>query len=312
MNSSRKLSGFTLIELLVVIAIIAILAAILFPVFAQARDKARQTSCLSNTKQLGLGIMMYVQDYDETFPRADYCLNNDATPFPLVTTATGCAGPKFGNRINHYKWFYWIYPYTKNVGINFCPSRTRVETEPGYQDWVNSAEIFGNGYALNLSVTGALNTYNRAPTASGSFRDAFTGGAMAGLSRPADTMIMMENYFPGIASYTVPAGAAQQTAYPLASREYWKEIMKPASLSGNVDKRNSPHSDGLNIAYCDGHSKWIKADQFLANCPPNSEYGAGSLPPYTYPTAGVMAWSGPTPTYFSLATRNAYPMWGLE
>lgn len=65
-------SGFTLIELLVVIAIIAILAAILFPVFAQARDKARQTSCISNLKQMGTGMMMYIQDYDEVLPRYPY------------------------------------------------------------------------------------------------------------------------------------------------------------------------------------------------------------------------------------------------
>ena len=64
----KRRSGFTLIELLVVIAIIAILAAILFPVFAQAREKARQISCVSNEKQLALGIIQYVQDYDETYP----------------------------------------------------------------------------------------------------------------------------------------------------------------------------------------------------------------------------------------------------
>src|SRR5258708_19715381 len=65
---SNKRPGFTLIELLVVIAIIAILAAILFPVFAQARESARMTSCLSNLKQIGLGTMMYLQDYDERYP----------------------------------------------------------------------------------------------------------------------------------------------------------------------------------------------------------------------------------------------------
>jgi len=68
----RPRFGFTLIELLVVIAIIAILAAILFPVFAQAREKARQASCLSNMKQIGLGMTMYVQDYDETFPHSPW------------------------------------------------------------------------------------------------------------------------------------------------------------------------------------------------------------------------------------------------
>ena len=71
--------AFTLIELLVVIAIIAILAAILFPVFAQARDKARSSSCLSNEKQIGLGLMMYTQDYDETYPTAYMYKNNTAT-----------------------------------------------------------------------------------------------------------------------------------------------------------------------------------------------------------------------------------------
>jgi len=94
-------SGFTLIELLVVIAIIAILAAILFPVFAQVREKARQTTCLSNEKQIGLGITQYVQDYDETFPHQ-----------------------KFYDGANASTWATWqtvINPYMKSHDVYRCP-----------------------------------------------------------------------------------------------------------------------------------------------------------------------------------------------
>ncbi len=94
--------GFTLIELLVVIAIIAILAAILFPVFARAREKARQTSCLSNVKQLTLGMNMYCQDYDETLPSGANCNWADGGPY-------GCHGMV-------------LQPYIKNLQILECPS----------------------------------------------------------------------------------------------------------------------------------------------------------------------------------------------
>src|SRR5579872_3739810 len=93
----RSRAAFTLIELLVVIAIIAILAAILFPVFAQAREKARAISCLSNAKQLGLAVMMYVQDYDETYPQAEYW---DQTNFPTdfyLWSSQRCVGPYIKN-----------------------------------------------------------------------------------------------------------------------------------------------------------------------------------------------------------------------
>jgi prepilin-type N-terminal cleavage/methylation domain-containing protein len=98
----NRRKGFTLIELLVVIAIIAILAAILFPVFAKAREKARQISCASNEKQLGLGIIQYVQDYDERFP--DYA--------------------------GDYGWAGQIYPYVKSTGVYKCPDDSNTAASP--------------------------------------------------------------------------------------------------------------------------------------------------------------------------------------
>jgi len=98
--------GFTLIELLVVIAIIAILAAILFPVFARAREKAKQTSCLSNVKQLMTGMLMYAQDMDENLPYAGPCWWSNSPPSP----------PPCGY------WYLALDPYAKNRGIFSCPS----------------------------------------------------------------------------------------------------------------------------------------------------------------------------------------------
>ncbi len=101
--------GFTLIELLVVIAIIAILAAILFPVFARAREKARQTSCLSNLKQMGLGVLMYAQDYDETLPVYGYTTGTITYPDGVTTGTT-------------LLWYHIVYPYFKNYQMLNCPS----------------------------------------------------------------------------------------------------------------------------------------------------------------------------------------------
>ena len=122
-NQSLVGRGFTLIELLVVIAIIAILAAILFPVFAQAREAARKSSCLSNVKQISIGIQAYTQDYDETYPWTSWGGSNAAT-----------------NSIGLV-----IQPYVKNAGILRCPS---VSLSTGA---VNTVDYQNISYGFNVA-----------------------------------------------------------------------------------------------------------------------------------------------------------------
>ena len=136
-----KRKGFTLIELLVVIAIIAILAAILFPVFAQARESARQTQCTNNQKQIATSVLMYVQDYDETFPMSAYFGTNNQGQRVLVAV------------------YDVLAPYIKNVDIFVCPSY-----RPGI-DWPQRVQAAGSpapalgtfryiGYIPNLGLFG--------------------------------------------------------------------------------------------------------------------------------------------------------------
>ena len=189
MPQNQRRSAFTLIELLVVIAIIAILASILFPVFARARENARRASCMSNLKQVGLGIMMYVQDYDEKYPMQFYFSTFDdyATPSgtTYLQTEPGTPGAHFqigdtsSGHLDHYiTWMDLTFPYTKSVQVFQCPSST---DEAYYPDYMLSAAFGGmrkRYYGLTSSPT-----------------------SMAAIERASSTVMLWETGRHGSATY---------------------------------------------------------------------------------------------------------------
>ncbi|MCD6352391.1 MAG: DUF1559 domain-containing protein [Armatimonadetes bacterium] len=213
-----RLRGFTLIELLVVIAIIAILAAILFPVFSRAREKARQASCLSNLKQLALATLMYAQDYDETYPLSyyydptftqeyswDFHLDYSVSP-PAISL--GLLGP-----------------YTKNGQINACPSAKNLHTFDRQY----------TGYAYNASYIGG----GQFDGPGWSLKEA---ASMAMVQRPSETVLMADSAFWSTWGFV-----------GLAGNNYLRSPYDPNNYVGpNVHFR---HNGTTNVSYCDGHAK---------------------------------------------------------
>jgi len=178
--------AFTLIELLVVIAIIAILAAILFPVFAQAREKARMTACLSNMKQIGLSLTMYAQDYDETFPYIRFT-----------------SSPPGSNGNWTYVWRNAIRPYLKSQGVLGCPSNPFSHPQPSKPSTRNppvmgdNAEGWQAEPTLTMPISYAMNscavTWNAADSADGK---KVPPPRVASFVRPAETIAICENQWP--------------------------------------------------------------------------------------------------------------------
>lgn len=164
--------GFTLIELLVVIAIIAILAAILFPVFAQAREAARKSACQSNMKQMGTAVQMYNQDFDGVYPIVRYA--NIPAPFFMT-------------------WKQEIYPYTKNIGIFKCPSNAGADGALSNGDCGNNA----SSLAVPPVSYGWATTNGNAPGSNGfSYGNGASGPNEASLQQTAQQLMIVESTTP--------------------------------------------------------------------------------------------------------------------
>lgn len=278
LTCTNSKQAFTLIELLVVISIIALLAAILFPVFARARENARRTSCASNLKQIGLGMMQYAQDFDETPPLAIF--RGNAIPLdPWWGSGTGQWSPQDWK----YEWMDAVYPYVKSEQIFNCPSdpfrgagnggsfgfnqRYKFWKTPGrnFYDW---GSYRANGTFRNGSANGPL----------GSGSTSGPWGAVAGSYRPrlsswvapTTTALVVEgtslafgnNYGSGNScqagrrcrsflegSPTLTAGSA-----PLPNVRESSNFYGPQELL-------AWHLETSNVLFCDGHVKALKISE---------------------------------------------------
>lgn len=267
--SPSRCEAFTLIELLVVIAIIAILAAILFPVFAQAREKARAVACLSNTKQIGLALMQYTQDYDETMPLPGY-----------LNLATGArnAGPPYANRRS---WRLEIQPYIKNTGVFECPSYrfpnafiTAVRND--YKDSLDEKAGIPLGYAGSLFWAHP----DFAPR----------GRAIAEVTRPATIIAAMESRYayPDLGTWTMEwnnfrgVGAGKGTYISHTGKSNWiffdghVKAINPCATFGDLTKwkaGDSPPDDFLWEWYTNGvDPNPVTLKRWQDNCRKIEEY----------------------------------------
>ena len=257
MHRYRRSFGFTLIELLVVIAIIAILAAILMPVFARAREKARQASCSSNLKQIGLALMMYGQDYDGFMP-------------PSQLPSTGL----------NFSWPTMVQPYIKNAQVFVCPSAEPSASAVSYTsangvgggaytgitvDSPTPFNLCGDGTSRPLQPTPCTVprlSYGRnfIPNVAGNWTTpGFYNGNKSGFVTTGTTLSVNDAAIeePATTIHVFDAWT-QNTGWGNSIRGVQQEIRTDRFPNYTASKVANRHSDGFNAIFGDGHVKWVK------------------------------------------------------
>jgi prepilin-type N-terminal cleavage/methylation domain-containing protein/prepilin-type processing-associated H-X9-DG protein len=293
-GAARK--GFTLIELLVVIAIIAILAAILFPVFAQAREKARSATCLSNLNQIGLAAIMYQQDYDDTFYPHRTSAGKNVTNFnPLLVNYPQISGIA----VNRTFWCSLLQPYTKSLNVFKCPSNGNA--------WVgaNTDGTMCGGSSSNTPVGcggvgyGGENSYGHndpylSPAGSFGGTNGVQPVLLADVPRPANTIEIVDGTYYGAAPDVTNESGLLQTQTANGNEagflnaqgpqyiHYWKNIgnstwswdVVPAGPGGTwvntapataIANAQTRHQAFINCQFVDGHVKAVHWDQVIGN-----------------------------------------------
>jgi prepilin-type N-terminal cleavage/methylation domain-containing protein/prepilin-type processing-associated H-X9-DG protein len=285
-TTDRRVKGFTLIELLVVIAIIAILAAILFPVFAKARAQARKIAGISNLKQIGTGTMMYVQDYDEAFPYYNWGVmscTEVGTPSPAISGDTQAFEP-----YSAAAWCNSVQPYVKNLGLFQDPSDRR-RWQPGYcinfpqsnfqagaQSWTRSTYL---SYGWNEGASGARIAQYQNPASDLMWCD-YIGVLVDTWNRwqRDDNDMYVRRGIWNELDWNSNAWCGlgrdpRETFTRSFTQQEWDCLAGPGIR----------HETGVNVTFMDGHAKFVKARDMKEVGPDNGQIipGPGSeVPPY--------------------------------
>ena len=281
----KRARAFTLIELLVVIAIIAILAAILFPVFAQAKEKAKQTQCVSNIKQLSQGVHIYITDYDDHYPlamTADGATRQWRVGFGRDCTELGEFPWNWRRDQDNIRWnenlTHWtnaIYSYVQNYGIYACPSGPeRDRTDRGCDPAIYAPPHVVRPRNVSYTYNGMLHVFNG-----------------SGIVNPAELPVLWEGHgkaqIIGFGLHN-PALRCSTLDLPCIYVPGAPTPFPRGLMWGSAEVYTNPggsawvHNKGQNWAHADTHAKWRRQGANIANAGPGRNTGGGSPgPPFT-------------------------------